>query len=175
MTGESAILEPMSSPVIVVADSTGTVVYVNRAARERLGLSTGAKCWRTLGALDDAVGLPCKSGCVQRLLAGGAGHARSTDVHLADGRHHLVCASVGGEAVCALSRLGEAREPWHRVTPRELDVLRRLALGDTTEQIAVALDVSASTVRTHIEHLRRRFDVSTRAGLVGRGYQLGLL
>lgn len=164
-----------STPAIVVADPRGTVVYMNRPAGELTGEAPGKKCWDTVGHVEGAEGLPCESGCVQRLLAHGAGHAASTDVRLADGRYNLVCASVGGQAVCVLSRLGAPREAWQRVTPREREVLALLSLGGTTTGIAEQLGVSPSTVRTHIEHMRRRFGVSTRAGLVGRGHQLGLI
>lgn len=164
-----------NAPAIVVANSCGTVVYMNRPAGELTGEATGRKCWETVGVLQGAAGLPCEFGCVQRLLASGAGYATSTDVRLTDGRYNLVCVSLGGQVVCVLSRLGAPREAWQRVTPRERDVLCLLSKGQTTEGIAEELGVSPSTVRTHVEHMRRRFGVSTRAGLVGCCHQLGLI
>ena len=163
------------TPAIVLADATGAVVYKNRTAADLTGKETGAMCWETIGRLEGAEGLPCEHGCVQRLLASGAGHATSADVGLPDGRYHLVCMNVAGQAVCVLARLGAPREPWQRLTPREREVLRLLSLGETTGGIARELDVSEATVRTHVEHMRRRFGVSTRAGLVGCCHELGLI
>ncbi len=163
------------TPAIVLCDASGVVVHMNREASDLTGVEPGRRCWETVGELEGAVGLPCEVGCVQRLLARGEGHAHTSPVELPDGRYNLVCLSMGGEAVCVLSRLGKAPQAWQRVTPRERDVLRLLARGQTTQGIAEELGMSGATVRTHIEHMRRRFGVSTRAGLVGCCYEVGLI
>ncbi len=163
------------APAVVVADASGDVVYMNRSAKALTGRTVGQKCWDTVGKLEESTSLPCEFGCVQRLLEGGVGHGKSTTIQLPNGRYNLACLALGGQAVCVLSSFAERREPWQRVTPRERDVLRLLAKGETTGGIAEALGMSEGTVRTHIEHMRHRFGVSTRAGLVGSCYQLGLI
>jgi len=55
-----------------------------------------------------------------------------------------------------------------RLTERELDVLRCVALGMTTPQIAEQLTVSPSTVRKHLENAFGRLGVSSRAAAVAR-------
>lgn len=49
-----------------------------------------------------------------------------------------------------------------RLTSRERDVLARIASGQTSTQIARALDISPGTVRKHVEHILSRLDVASR-------------
>lgn len=49
------------------------------------------------------------------------------------------------------------------LTPRELDVFRRLAEGQTVKEAAFQLGLSPSTVYTHAERIRRKLGVSTAA------------
>lgn len=48
-----------------------------------------------------------------------------------------------------------------RLTPAEITVLRAHATGLTAEQIADRLHIATSTVRTHIEAIRRRYSEAT--------------
>lgn len=52
------------------------------------------------------------------------------------------------------------------LTARELEVLRLLALGHTSAEIAVKLQLSRRTVETHRARILRKLGVSTRAELV---------
>lgn len=58
---------------------------------------------------------------------------------------------------------------------RELDVLQRMARGQTNQQIADALFISLSTVKTHINHLFRKLDVSDRDSALRSARELELL
>ena len=61
------------------------------------------------------------------------------------------------------------------LTPRQLDVLRYVAAGHSTDAIAESLGISTETVRNHIRHLMGRLDVHTRLAAVIRGHELGLV
>lgn len=61
------------------------------------------------------------------------------------------------------------------LTPREGEVLRLVATGATTAQIALDLGVQSSTVKTHIHNLLRKLDSANRAEAVARAASLGLL
>jgi len=52
-----------------------------------------------------------------------------------------------------------------RVTPREREVLTRIAGGRTNKQIAAELGISPRTVETHRESLMRKLRIHTVAGL----------
>jgi LuxR family transcriptional regulator, maltose regulon positive regulatory protein len=68
--------------------------------------------------------------------------------------------------------LGVLAEP---LSARELDVLRLLSDGRSNAEIARNLFVEQSTVKTHLIHLYRKLDVSSRTQAIGRARALGLL
>jgi DNA-binding CsgD family transcriptional regulator len=55
-----------------------------------------------------------------------------------------------------------ARAALARLTERQLAILAQLATGSTNSQIASALDISAGTVRKHLEHILQRLGLPTR-------------
>lgn len=78
------------------------------------------------------------------------------------------------------SYLGQPQAPklgtgGKELTPREIEVLRLMAQGYTTEQIAQRLFISASTVETHRAHIREKLGLSDRAQLVRYAIARGLL
>lgn len=56
----------------------------------------------------------------------------------------------------------------HNVTPRERDVLRLMAAGETNARIASRLVISDSTVKSHIKNILRKLNASNRAEAVSR-------
>lgn len=52
------------------------------------------------------------------------------------------------------------------LTPRQLDVLRLVALGLTNQRVAAALGMSPSTVKEHLAAIYRRLGVQSRTGAV---------
>ncbi|MBC7840984.1 MAG: response regulator transcription factor [Gemmatimonadaceae bacterium] len=82
-------------------------------------------------------------------------------------------------------RIGDTRTdtpagptPWERIaqlTPRECDVLRGIASGQTNKAIAGAYGISPRTVETHRERLMRKLGVSTVAGLTALALETGML
>ncbi len=61
------------------------------------------------------------------------------------------------------------------LSEREVEVLKCLARGQTTSQIAGALFISENTVKTHIRHILEKMEVNNRAEAVARAAQLELL
>jgi two-component system response regulator NreC len=53
-----------------------------------------------------------------------------------------------------------------RLTPREREVLRLIALGHTSVEIAQKLGLSPRTIETHRARIHRKLDLDTRAELV---------
>jgi DNA-binding CsgD family transcriptional regulator len=62
-----------------------------------------------------------------------------------------------------------------RLTRREYDVLHLLAKGKSNREIAVALNVSAGTVKTHVEHIIAKLGVADRTQAALRAIALGLI
>jgi DNA-binding NarL/FixJ family response regulator len=61
------------------------------------------------------------------------------------------------------------------LTARETEVLRRLADGLTTEQIAADLYVSVNTVRNHVNNIIRKLNVHSRLEAVSYAIRNGLI
>jgi DNA-binding NarL/FixJ family response regulator len=61
------------------------------------------------------------------------------------------------------------------LTPRELEVLRLLAQGQSNPQIAGNLVISRGTVKVHVQHIMAKLGVSDRTQAVVRAIDLGLL
>jgi class 3 adenylate cyclase len=62
-----------------------------------------------------------------------------------------------------------------RLTPREHDVLRLVAQGQTNAEVAQNLTVTIATVKTHIEHIIAKLSVADRTQAAVRAVELGLL
>ncbi len=91
----------------------------------------------------------------------------------------VLAAARGGEYVSEpiASRLASARRARVRVrlSPRETDVLRLIALGHTSAEIAALLALSPRTIETHRAHICRKLELRTRAQLVAYALRCGLL
>jgi DNA-binding NarL/FixJ family response regulator len=65
---------------------------------------------------------------------------------------------------------GGPAEAEPRLTPRQWQLLDLLAAGHTNAQIARRLGVSEGTVRTHLENIYRRLNVTNRTAAVMRAF-----
>jgi DNA-binding CsgD family transcriptional regulator len=61
------------------------------------------------------------------------------------------------------------------LTPRQMAVLRQLAAGKSTRDIADALGISTETVRNHVRGLTARLGVRSRLEAVIKAHELGLV
>ncbi|GAA1109275.1 response regulator transcription factor [Kribbella jejuensis] len=61
------------------------------------------------------------------------------------------------------------------LSPRELEVLKLVAAGNTNRETARHLFISEATVKTHLLNIYSKLDVSDRAAAVAAGYKRGLL
>jgi two-component system, NarL family, response regulator NreC len=61
------------------------------------------------------------------------------------------------------------------LSPREVDVLRLIALGHTNTEIGEQLYLSVRTVETHRAHIQQKLRLSSRAELVGYAIEHGLI
>ncbi|MBP8949429.1 MAG: response regulator transcription factor, partial [Candidatus Promineofilum sp.] len=68
--------------------------------------------------------------------------------------------------------MAERGEP---LSERELDVLRRLAVGESNKAIADGLSISPLTVKTHLRNIYTKLDVSTRTEALNTALQQRLI
>ena len=64
---------------------------------------------------------------------------------------------------------------YEQLSPREQQVLRLIALGHTSQQVADQLGLSVKTVETYKSRLMTKLDLTSRAALVRYALQRGLL
>lgn len=136
------------------------------------------------GASQEALGLPA------RLLAVAAVHAAlgaprpwraawppAIVAEMLENEVHL--GRLDAEAVrWVLAAAGDQPSPSARkglLSEREREVLRRISLGDSNKEAARAMQISPSTVRTHVESIFRKLQCSTRAAATLKGLHLGLI
>ena len=76
---------------------------------------------------------------------------------------------------CGAMPSGQARKPARELTTRQLQVLRLIAEGRSTREIATSLGLSAKTIETHRGHLMQRLRLRSVAGLVRYAVSAGLV
>ena len=70
---------------------------------------------------------------------------------------------------------GTKRDLLATLSPRQREVLRLIAEGKTTKQIAQVLEISVKTVETHRAQLMERLGIHDVAGLVRYAIIVGLI
>jgi two-component system nitrate/nitrite response regulator NarL len=83
----------------------------------------------------------------------------------------VVNADLGEDTAVLLSRrLGASG-----LTRREYDILRRVAMGETNPQIAVALGLTRNTVKTYLQRTLEKLGAHNRIEALSRAGELGIL
>lgn len=166
-----------------VLDRTGTVRWMNSSAIEHFGDLRGMRIgqivspeYRTLARQEFA----------SKVLGATETTEARVSVRNPQGREIPVDISstqlVQGDSVVGVFGLADpagapapAAGPTPHLTPRQMDVLRQLAMGRSTEGIAEALGISTETVRNHVRGILERLDVHTRLEAVIRAHTLDLI
>ena len=60
----------------------------------------------------------------------------------------------------------------NELSARETEVLRWIALGKTNTEIGSILNISAFTVKNHVQRILKKLDVSNRTQAVGKTQRL---
>lgn len=68
----------------------------------------------------------------------------------------------------------DVRTCLNMLTPRELDVLRSVGMGQSRKQIGAALGISDNTVAVHTNRIMRKLDIHDRVGLARFAIKCGL-
>ena len=74
-----------------------------------------------------------------------------------------------------VNRLRQDEQPGDALTPRQREVLKLVAGGLSTKEIARSLDLSVKTVDTHRSQLMKQLDIHEVAGLVRYAMRVGLI
>jgi two-component system, NarL family, response regulator LiaR len=132
------------------------------------------------------VTMPNRSGraMVSRALAAGAVGHLAMDASIRDVVKAVTVTCVGGSVLsgdrlrAAARRLGRERDDRlarAALTPRELEVLRLVALGMPTREVARQLSISLHTTRTHMQNTLTKLGLHSRLEAAAYANRLGLL
>ncbi|RPE84449.1 LuxR family two component transcriptional regulator [Curtobacterium sp. PhB137] len=80
----------------------------------------------------------------------------------------LVAQLAGGGATASAPAVPPLRDRFPDLTPREADVLERIAAGRTNPQIAAELFLTVPTVKSYVNQVFAKLGVATRAEAVAR-------
>jgi DNA-binding CsgD family transcriptional regulator len=157
---------------ILRMDQQGVVVHANRAATDLLGPCIGRRCCDAVLARSSNRHVVCRTDCASQLCNGNSSHDhRGTLVRGVPTR--MICAEVGDEKLVIL--LGQGDQPISGLSPKECAVLALVAAGRNDTEIAEALGVQPSTVKTHVARARTKLGASTRAEAVALALRGGLI
>ena len=165
-----------------ILDRSATVRWMNAAALEHFGDLRGRRI-REVVAPEYAT--LARQEFAAKLLGTTDATEERVVVRTADGSRIAVDISstqlVEQNSIVGIFGLADpAEEPLAaraspHVTPRQMDVLRHLAAGHSTERIAEGLGISTETVRNHVRGIFDRLGVHTRLEAVIRAHELGLI
>ena len=94
--------------------------------------------------------------------------------HVMAGKKYISPALNRGAAL-DLGRGTESQVLSGELTPRQKEVLARIAEGQSTKDIALALEISVKTVETHRAQVMERLNIHNIAGLVRYAIKTGLV
>lgn len=180
-------------------DQLGGIVFWNNAAEKTFHVpadqALGQKCWRLLCGTDKNGNRYCGRRCPLREMAFRHEPVNSFQASFRTAANKnkpfdVSCLTVfdepGNEMLLHICRPGNkyinadhthsawtpANEDGDTLSEREAEVLRLLADGVRTKDIAATLSISIRTVRTHIQHLMYKLQVHKRAEAVKEGKRL---
>jgi PAS domain S-box-containing protein len=162
-------LEQVNVPSYVI-DSTGVIRWVNAAARKIVGDARGRQFTSVVAAEDTR---RARESFAQKI----AGTAEVTDAEVVllgrDG--HRVAAEVssvplhrGDRVIGVFGQLSHVHDepadppPHPELTPRQSEILKLLARGYSTRQMAEEMHISTETVRNHVRNVLRGLGVHSR-------------
>jgi DNA-binding CsgD family transcriptional regulator len=167
---ELAQLEPRFASVLLAAlaaAARGAVDLAAGDARAALGaLRRSERAWEDIGA-------PYERARVRVLVALACRALGDTDtaaLELESARDAFVELRAGPDAArvtALLSRPGTG----HGLTPRELEVLRLVAAGETNKAIAATLVLSERTVDRHVSNIFAKLGLSSRTAAAAYAYR----
>lgn len=175
-----------SANAMFVTDLERRILAVNDAATVLAGRSADALIGERFSTvLDDPAEAPDDAAWQAQVLRGesfGRRRVRRPDGSTREIEYAMRAARTGGTVlvlgVCLRERAGGASERPHEPAPltrREREIVRLIALGETTPQICTALFIAPDTVRSHVRNAMAKTGARTRAQLIAIALTDGLL
>jgi two-component system nitrate/nitrite response regulator NarL len=108
-----------------------------------------------------------RAGACGYLLKTIDGDALAAAIHRAMRGESVIADEMSGKLLAAFRAPPPAgapapASPLAALSPRELDILRGIARGESNKQIARTLNIAETTVKIHVQHVLRKLDVASR-------------
>lgn len=129
---------------------------------------------------DEAVFDGLRAGAIGYLLKDAPTEKLYEAIRAAARGESFIQPSVAVKLVAEFARLSEQAPAWaaglaEPLSPRELEILRLLAAGDTNREIAAKLVLAEGTVKNHVTNILGKLGVSDRTSAAMRAHELGIL
>ncbi|MCA9858005.1 MAG: response regulator transcription factor, partial [Dehalococcoidia bacterium] len=171
--GEEAIrLIPDLNPEVVLMDLLMPVMDgIEAIAHIRQNFPDTEVIALTSVLEDEAVMKAMRAGAIGYLLK---------DTQAEELRRAIKAAAAGQvqlspQAAARLMREVRAPDSPEKLTERETDVLRLLALGQANKEIALELSIGEKTVKTHVSSILRKLNVPSRTQAALHAVRIGLV
>lgn len=171
---EAVELARSASPDVVLMDVHMPQMGGVEAVREIKGQDLGRVLMLTVSDKDSDLLAAIEAGADGYLLKNTEPEALYAALQDVVAGHSVLSPEVTGAVMNRAGRRTPDVQP-SQLTPREAEVLEQLAKGATTAQIALALAIQPSTVKTHIHNLLQKLEAANRAEAVARALTLGVL
>lgn len=110
----------------------------------------------------------------RRMIAAGAAgylHKGRSETEVMD----AVRTVAAGRLFVQRTDVGAPQEHSHRFTPREHQIFTLLVSGSTVSEIAAELDITLSTVSTHLGRVKDKLGVRSVAGIIAHAHRVGII
>lgn len=167
--------------LLVAADTDGRVAdVITILVSLALGYQELFELDKAVAALDRALALAEARGFLRTFTREGLPMVRLLKVAQRRGTSGATAAHIQRLLTAMGETPAETAKLFHPdliegVTPREMEVLRLIAVGLSNREIADELYISVSTVKRHVTNLYGKLGVSTRTAAVQKARHLGLL
>jgi DNA-binding CsgD family transcriptional regulator len=160
-------------PDAIAAEACGTVDLAEGNAEAALGsLRRAFEVWQRIDAPYAAARVRVLIGLACRAL--GDEDGASLEIDAAKSIFQRLGAAPDLARIDSLIK-GTPSGHAHGLTPRELQVLRLVAAGDTNKAIAAELCLSERTIERHLSNIFNKLDLSTRAAATAWAYEHDLI
>ena len=109
------------------------------------------------------------------ILVTGAVSSDATVACIRAGAEDLITKANLSRLAASITKAVQLRRPLDKLTPRQIEVLRMVAEGHRTREIAVRLKLSVKTVESHRGEIMKRLEIHDVVGLVRYAMRVGLV
>jgi len=109
------------------------------------------------------------------ILVTGSENTDATVACIRAGAEDLITKTNLSRLAASITKAVQLRRPLDKLTPRQIEVLRMVAEGHRTREIAARLKLSVKTVESHRGEIMKRLAIHDVVGLVRYAMRVGLV